>query len=436
MSKIKKIIAREILDSRGFPTVETEVHLNSGFIGIASVPSGASTGTFESLELRDNDKLRFLGKGVLKSVNIINKKISKILIGKNSLNQDYIDNLMIKTDSTKNKSNFGANSILSISLANAKAASYYKCIPLYEHIAELNKTPKKFTIPLPMINIINGGKHANNNIDIQEFMIQPINSKTFKDSLTISANVFHNLGKILKNKNMMTSVGDEGGYSPNLNSNNEVFNLIIESIENSGYKIGKDISLAIDCAASEFYKNKKYTIFENNIKKQFTSKEFSNFLKELTDKYPILSIEDGLDESDWDGFIYQTKIMGDKIQLVGDDLFVTNPKLLKKGIINNVANSILIKYNQIGTLTETLNTIKIAKKYGYTTIISHRSGETEDTTICDLAVGTSAGQIKTGSMSRTDRIAKYNRLIRIEEILKEKAPFNGLKEIKNQNIVN
>ncbi|XZR52754.1 MAG: phosphopyruvate hydratase [Enterobacteriaceae bacterium] len=434
MSKIKKIIAREILDSRGFPTVETEVHLNSGFIGIASVPSGSSTGSYESLELRDNDKSRFLGKGVLKSVNIINKEISNILIGEDSLNQNYIDNLMIKLDGTKNKSNFGANSILSISLANAKAASYYKCIPLYEYISELNKTPNQFSMPLPMINIINGGKHSNNNLDIQEFMIQPINAKNFKDSLLISANIFHNLGKILKKKKKNTSVGDEGGYAPNLNSNNEAFELIIESVEKSGYKLNKDISLAIDCAASELYKNKKYIILENNIKKKFTSKEFSDFLKKLTNKYPILSIEDGLNESDWDGFIYQTKIMGNKIQIVGDDLFVTNSDLLKKGITNNVANSILIKYNQIGTLTETLNTIKIAKKNGYTTIISHRSGETEDTTICDLAVGTSAGQIKTGSLSRTDRIAKYNRLIRIEEILKNKAPYNGLMEIKNQNI--
>ncbi|WGS66188.1 phosphopyruvate hydratase [Enterobacteriaceae bacterium ET-AT1-13] len=434
MSKIKKIIAREILDSRGFPTVETEVHLNSGFIGIASVPSGSSTGTYESLELRDDDKLRFLGKGVLKSVDIINKKISRILINEDSLNQNYIDNLMIKLDGTKNKSKLGANSILSVSLANVKAAAYYKCIPLYEYISELNGTPKIFSMPLPMINIINGGKHADNNIDIQEFMIQPINAKTFKDSIIISANIFHNLGKILKKKNMITSVGDEGGYAPNLKSNDEAFDLIIEAIENSGYKLYKDISLAIDCAASELYKDKKYIISENNIKKEFTSIEFSDFLKKLTNKYPILSIEDGLDESDWEGFVYQTKIMGNKIQLVGDDLFVTNPDLLKKGIINNVANSILIKYNQIGTLTETLNTIKIAKKNGYTTIISHRSGETEDTTICDLAVGTSAGQIKTGSISRTDRIAKYNRLIRIEEILKEKIIFNGLTEIKNQKL--
>ncbi|XZR53166.1 MAG: phosphopyruvate hydratase [Enterobacteriaceae bacterium] len=433
MPKIKNIISREILDSRGFPTVETEVHLNSGFIGIASVPSGASTGSNESLELRDNDKSRFLGKGVLKSVNIINKKISKILIGQNSLNQNNIDNLMIKFDGTINKSNFGANSILSVSLANVKAASYYKGIPLYEYIAELNNSPKKFSMPLPMINIINGGKHANNNIDIQEFMIQPIKAKTFKNSLKIGAEIFHNLGKILKKKKMITSVGDEGGYAPNLNSNDEAFNLIIEAVKISGYKIGKDITLAIDCAASEFYKKKKYIIFENNKKKQFTSENFSIFLKKLTNKYPIISIEDGLSETDWDGYIYLTKILGNKIQLVGDDLFVTNPTLLKKGIINNIANSILIKYNQIGTLSETLKTIKIAKKNGYKTIISHRSGETEDTTICDLAVGTSAGQIKTGSISRTDRIAKYNRLIRIEEILNKNAPFKGLIEIKNQN---
>ncbi|BFI91061.1 phosphopyruvate hydratase [Enterobacterales bacterium endosymbiont of Anomoneura mori] len=430
MSKIKKVISREILDSRGFPTIETEVHLESGFIGIASVPSGASTGTYESLELRDNDKSRFFGKGVLKSVYIINKKISKFIIGKNSLNQKNIDNLMIKLDGTKNKSNLGANSILSVSLANAKAAASYKGIPLYEYISELNKTPKIFSMPLPMINIINGGKHANNNIDIQEFMIQPISAKTFKESLIIGAEVFHNLGKILKYKKMSTSVGDEGGYAPNLKSNEEAFNLIIEAVEKSGYKLGKDITFAIDCAASELYKNKKYIINENNKKIFYTSKKFSDFLKKLTKKFPILSIEDGLDESDWEGFIYQTKIMGKKIQLVGDDLFVTNPILLKKGILNNMANAILIKYNQIGTLTETLKTIKIAKKYGYNTIISHRSGETEDTTICDLAVGTSAGQIKTGSISRTDRIAKYNRLIRIEENLKNKAHFKGLKEIK------
>ncbi|WMC20217.1 MAG: phosphopyruvate hydratase [Enterobacteriaceae bacterium PSpyr] len=433
MSKIKKIISREILDSRGFPTVETEVHLKSGYVGIASVPSGASTGSYESLELRDKNKLRFLGKGVLKSVNIVNNIISKLLIGKNSINQRNIDNLMIKSDGTNNKSNFGANSILSVSLANAKAASYYKRIPLYEHISELNNTSKKFTMPLPMINIINGGKHANNNIDIQEFMIQPINAKTFKNSIEISAKIFHNLGKILKYKKMITSVGDEGGYAPNLNSNDEAFNLILKAIKISGYKLGKDITLAIDCAASELYNNGNYIIKKNNNIKKFKSKSFSKFLKKLTEKYSILSIEDGLNENDWEGFKYLTKILGNKIQIVGDDLFVTNPKLLKKGIINNVANSILIKYNQIGTLTETLKTIKIAKKFGYTTIISHRSGETEDTTICDLAVGTSAGQIKTGSINRTDRIAKYNRLIRIEEVLKKKALFNGIKEIKNQN---
>lgn len=430
MSKIRKIIAREIIDSRGNPTVESEVHLEDGSIGLSSSPSGASTGSLEALELRDNDQDRFLGKGVKKSVVLINNTISMALKNQNAHDQKHIDYTMIDLDGTQNKSKIGANTILSVSLAVAKAAAISKKIPLYQHIAELNNTPGIFSMPLPMINIINGGKHANNNIDIQEFMIQPICAKTIKESIRIGCEIFHTLGSLLKRKNMNTSVGDEGGYAPNLKSNQEALDLIQEAIHNTKYKLGQDIRLAIDCAASELYniKTKKYELPGEKI--SFSSQEFTHYLEKLSHKYSIISIEDGQDESDWEGFLYQTKILGSKTQLVGDDLFATNARLLKKGIELGIVNSILIKLNQIGTLTETIETIKIAKKAKYNVIISHRSGETEDCFIADLSVGTSAGQIKTGSVSRSDRTAKYNQLIRIEEKLGyKKAPFYGLQSI-------
>jgi len=432
MSKIIKVIAREIIDSRGNPTVESEVHLEGGFVGLASSPSGASTGSLEALELRDENQNRFMGKGVKKAVSSINEKIFSALKNKNAKDQSDIDNIMIDLDGTSNKSKLGANSILSVSLAVAKAAAASKGMPLYEHIAEINNTPGIFSMPLPMINIINGGKHANNNIDIQEFMIQPISAKTVKEAIRIGCEIFHTLGNLLKEKGMSTAVGDEGGYAPNLKSNEEALDIIQDAIHRTKYKLGKDIRLAIDCAASELYdKNtKKYQLKGENT--HFSSEEFTHYLEKLCKKYPIVSIEDGQDESDWPGFLYQTNILGHKIQLVGDDLFVTNTNILKKGIEQGIANSILIKLNQIGTLTETIQAIKMAKEADYSVIISHRSGETEDASIADLSVGISAGQIKTGSMSRSDRIAKYNQLIRIEENLGRKnAPFHGLKEIKS-----
>ena len=432
MSKIVKVIGREIIDSRGNPTVEAEVHLEGGFVGMAAAPSGASTGSREALELRDGDKSRFLGKGVLKALEAVNGPIAQALLGKDAKDQATVDQIMIDLDGTENKSKFGANAILAVSLANAKAAAAAKGMPLYAHIAELNGTPGVYSMPLPMMNIINGGEHADNNVDIQEFMIQPVGAKTLKEAVRMGAEVFHNLAKVLKSKGYNTAVGDEGGFAPNLKSNAEALEVIAEAVAAAGYKLGTDVTLAMDCAASEFYDAEKK---EYNLKGEgrvFTSNGFSDFLEELTAKFPIVSIEDGLDESDWEGFAYQTQKLGKKIQIVGDDLFVTNTKILKRGIDNGIANSILIKFNQIGTLTETLAAIKMAKDAGYTAVISHRSGETEDATIADLAVGTAAGQIKTGSMSRSDRVAKYNQLIRIEEALGAKAPFRGLKEVKNQ----
>ncbi|WP_429173047.1 phosphopyruvate hydratase [Aeromonas salmonicida] len=432
MSKIVKVIGREIIDSRGNPTVEAEVYLEGGFVGMAAAPSGASTGSREALELRDGDKSRFLGKGVLKALEAVNGPIAQALLGKDAKDQAAIDQIMIDLDGTENKSKFGANAILAVSLANAKAAAAAKGMPLYAHIAELNGTAGVYSMPLPMMNIINGGEHADNNVDIQEFMIQPVGAKTLKEAVRMGAEVFHNLAKVLKSKGYNTAVGDEGGFAPNLKSNAEALEVIAEAVAAAGYVLGKDITLAMDCAASEFYDAEKK---EYNLKGEgriFTSNEFSDYLADLTTKFPIVSIEDGLDESDWDGFAYQTKELGKKIQIVGDDLFVTNTKILKRGIDNGIANSILIKFNQIGSLTETLAAIKMAKDAGYTAVISHRSGETEDATIADLAVGTAAGQIKTGSMSRSDRVAKYNQLIRIEEALGAKAPFNGLKEVKGQ----
>ena len=435
MAKIVKVIGREIIDSRGNPTVEAEVHLEGGFVGLAAAPSGASTGSREALELRDGDKSRFLGKGVLKAVSAVNNEIANAIVGKDGSAQAEIDQIMIDLDGTENKSKFGANAILAVSLATAKAAAASKGLPLYAYIAELNGTPGVYSMPLPMMNIINGGEHADNNVDIQEFMIQPVGAKTLREALRIGAEVFHNLAKVLKGKGLNTAVGDEGGFAPNLASNADALACIKEAVEKAGYVLGKDVTLAMDCASSEFY-NKETGNYElKGEGKTFTSQEFTHYLEELTKQYPIKSIEDGQDESDWDGFAYQTKVLGDKIQLVGDDLFVTNTKILKEGIEKGIANSILIKFNQIGSLTETLAAIKMAKDAGYTAVISHRSGETEDATIADLAVGTAAGQIKTGSMSRSDRVAKYNQLIRIEEALERAgttAPFNGLKEVKGQ----
>lgn len=430
MAKIINVIGREIMDSRGNPTVEAEVHLEGGFVGMAAAPSGASTGSREALELRDGDKSRYLGKGVLTAVANVNGVIRAALLGKDATAQAELDQIMIDLDGTENKDKLGANAILAVSLAAAKAAAASKGIPLYAHIAELNGTPGQYSMPVPMMNILNGGEHADNNVDIQEFMVQPVGAKTFREALRMGAEIFHTLKKVLHDKGLSTSVGDEGGFAPNLASNADALAIIKEAVELAGYKLGTDVTLALDCAASEFYKDGKYDLAGEG--KAFDSNGFSDFLKSLADQYPIVSIEDGLDESDWDGWAYQTQIMGDKIQLVGDDLFVTNTKILTRGIENGIANSILIKFNQIGSLTETLAAIRMAKEAGYTAVISHRSGETEDSTIADLAVGTAAGQIKTGSLCRSDRVAKYNQLLRIEEQLGEKAPYRGLKEIKGQ----
>ncbi|MFQ6371208.1 phosphopyruvate hydratase [Shewanella sp. YIC-542] len=430
MAKIVNVIGREIMDSRGNPTVEAEVHLEGGFIGMAAAPSGASTGSREALELRDGDKSRYLGKGVLLAMGNINGPIRDALLGKDATAQAELDNIMIELDGTENKDKLGANAILAVSLAAAKAAAAFKGVPLYAHIAELNGTPGQYSMPVPMMNILNGGEHADNNVDIQEFMIQPVGAQTFREALRMGAEIFHNLKKVLKAKGLNTAVGDEGGFAPNLSSNAEALAVIKEAIAAAGYALGSDVTLALDCAASEFYKDGKYDLAGEG--KVFSANEFSDFLKSLTEEYPIVSIEDGLDESDWEGWAYLTKILGNKIQLVGDDLFVTNTKILARGIEQGIGNSILIKFNQIGSLTETLAAIRMAKEAGYTAVISHRSGETEDATIADLAVGTAAGQIKTGSLCRSDRIAKYNQLLRIEEQLGEKAPFLGLAAIKAQ----
>jgi len=430
MSQIVDIKAREVLDSRGNPTVEADVILADGSVGSACAPSGASTGSREALELRDGDKSRYLGKGVLKAVAAVNGPIRDALIGKDALAQAELDHIMIDLDGTENKSTFGANAILAVSLAAAKAAAISKKVPLYAHIADINGTPGVYSMPVPMMNIINGGEHADNNVDIQEFMIQPIGAPNFREALRYGAEIFHALKKVLSARGLNTAVGDEGGFAPDLASNAEALAVIKEAIADAGYELGKDITLAMDCAASEFYEDGKYNMKGEG--KVFTSEEFSDYLADLCNEYPIVSIEDGQDESDWAGFAYQTKILGDKIQLVGDDLFVTNTKILKRGIDEGIANSILIKFNQIGSLTETLEAIKMAKAAGYTAVISHRSGETEDATIADLAVGTAAGQIKTGSLCRSDRVAKYNQLLRIEEQLGGKAPYKGRSEIKGQ----
>ena len=430
MAKIVDIKAREVMDSRGNPTVEADVLLEGGFFGTACAPSGASTGSREALELRDGDKSRYMGKGVLTAVNNINGEIKEALLGMNATDQKALDNKMLELDGTENKAKLGANAILAVSLAAAKAAAVSKGIELYEHIAELNGTAGQYSMPLPMMNIINGGEHADNNVDIQEFMVQPVGFKSFSEGLQAGAEIFHNLKKVLQAKGLNTAVGDEGGFAPDLASNADALAVIKEAVSNAGYELGKDITLALDCASTEFYKDGKYDLAGEG--KVFSAEEFSDYLAELCDQYPIVSIEDGQDESDWAGWKYQTERLGDKVQLVGDDLFVTNTKILKRGIDEKIANSILIKFNQIGSLTETLEAIQMAKAAGFTAVISHRSGETEDTTIADLAVGTCAGQIKTGSLCRSDRVAKYNRLLRIQEQLGAKAVYNGRSEIKGQ----
>ena len=428
MAKIVDIKGREVLDSRGNPTVEADVLLDNGIIGSACAPSGASTGSREALELRDGDKSRYLGKGVLKAVANINGPIRDLLLGKDPVDQKALDHAMIALDGTENKGSLGANAILAVSLAAAKAAAQDQDLPLYAHIANLNGTPGVYSMPVPMMNIINGGEHADNNVDIQEFMVQPVGAKTFSDALRMGTEIFHHLKAVLKARGLNTAVGDEGGFAPNLASNEDALKVISEAVANAGYTLGTDVTLALDCASSEFYEDGKYNLSGEG--QVFNSEGFAEYLKGLTQRYPIISIEDGLDESDWDGWKILTDKIGEKVQLVGDDLFVTNTKILKEGIDKKIANSILIKFNQIGTLTETLEAIQMAKAAGYTAVISHRSGETEDSTIADLAVGTSAGQIKTGSLCRSDRVSKYNQLLRIEEQLGAKAKYNGRSEFR------
>ncbi len=423
-TEIQDIRAREILDSRGNPTIEADVILADGSMGRAAAPSGASTGSREALELRDGDKSRYLGKGVIKAVSNVNSQIRSALLENDATDQQAIDNRLIELDATENKDNLGANAMLAVSLATAKAAAISQNIPLHQYIANL-RGQTSLTMPVPMMNILNGGEHADNTVDIQEFMIEPTGFSSFSEALRAGVEVFHSLKSVLKAQGLNTAVGDEGGFAPNLRSNEEAITVILEAIEKTGYKAGKDIHLALDCAASEFYKNGQYVLAgEGN--KTFDSQSFSDYLVRLTEQYPIISIEDGLDESDWDGWAYLTSKLGKKVQLVGDDLFVTNPKILQEGIDKNIANAILIKFNQIGTLSETLDAIYLAKKNGYATVISHRSGETEDSTIADLAVGTAAGQIKTGSLCRSDRVAKYNQLLRIEQQVR--ASYRGGEE--------
>lgn len=425
MSSIIDIYAREVLDSRGNPTVEVEVYTEAGAMGSAIVPSGASTGVHEAVELRDNDEKRFLGKGVETAVDNVNLEIADELVGWDVFDQVGIDNYLIELDGTENKSRLGANAILGVSLAVAKAAADENGQRLFEYIGGVNGK----TLPVPMMNILNGGQHADNNVDIQEFMIMPVGGENFKESLRIGTEVFHNLKNVLKSRKLNTAVGDEGGFAPNLESNEEALQTIVEAIKKAGYEPGKDVMIAIDAAASEFYEDGKYNMAGDNAVR--TSDEMIEYYKNLVEKYPIISIEDGLAEDDWDGWKKLTKELGSKIQLVGDDLFVTNVKRLQKGIEMGVCNSILIKLNQIGTLTETLDAIELAKRHGYSAVISHRSGETEDTTIADVAVATNAGQIKTGSTSRTDRICKYNQLLRIEDMLESTAVYDGIKTFYN-----
>jgi enolase len=426
MASIKNIIAREVLDSRGNPTIEADVELDSGVMGSACAPSGASTGSREALELRDQDPARYLGKGVLKAVQNVNTEIRQALIGQDAADQKALDGVMLELDGTENKAKLGANAILSVSLAAAKAAALDAGLPLYAHIAQLNGSAGNYSLPVPMMNIVNGGEHADNNVDIQEFMVQPTGAASFSEALRYGAEIFHALKSVLKKQGLSTAVGDEGGFAPNLSSNAAALDSILQAIEIAGFRPGADIHLALDCAASEFYVDGKYVLAGEG--KSYDSGEFADYLLGLAENYPILSIEDGMDESDWEGWAKLSAQIGDKAQLVGDDLFVTNTKILQRGIDENIANSILIKFNQIGTLTETLAAISMAKAANYTSVISHRSGETEDTTIADLSVAIAAGQIKTGSLCRSDRVAKYNRLLRIEEELGSNSVFNGIKE--------
>ena len=419
MSAIVDIIGREILDSRGNPTVECDVLLESGVMGRAAVPSGASTGSREAIELRDGDKSRYLGKGVLRAVENINTEIAEAVMGLDASEQAFLDRTLIDLDGTENKARLGANATLAVSMAVARAAAEEAGLPLYRYFGGSGS----MQMPVPMMNIVNGGSHANNNLDIQEFMVMPVGMTSFREALRCGAEIFHALKKILGDQNMPTSVGDEGGFAPNFKSNEECLNTVLQAIEKAGYRPGEDVVLALDCAASEFYKDGKYHLAGEGL--QLSSSEFSDYLANLADKFPIVSIEDGMHEGDWAGWADLTAKLGKKIQLVGDDLFVTNTKILKEGIDKGIANSILIKINQIGTLTETFAAIEMAKRANYTAVISHRSGETEDSTIADIAVGTNAGQIKTGSLSRSDRIAKYNQLIRIEEDLGDVASYPG-----------
>ena len=427
MSKINKVIARQIFDSRGNPTVEVDVITDDGVLGRAAVPSGASTGEHEAVELRDGGP-NYMGKGVLKAVSNVNNIISKEVIGLSVFDQEKVDNLMINIDGTPNKANLGANAILGVSLALAKAASNSKGISLHNYISKNSSN----TLPVPMMNIINGGSHSDAPIAFQEFMIMPVEAESFTHAMQIGSEIFHNLKKILSERGLTTSVGDEGGFAPKLDGTEDALNTIINAIEKAGYEAGKQVMIALDCASSEFYENGMYdySIFEGSDGKILNSKQQAEYLSDLSSQYPIISIEDGMDENDWDGWSHLTKMCGDRVQIVGDDLFVTNVERLSNGIKNNIANSILIKVNQIGTLTETINAVKMAHEAGFTSVMSHRSGETEDNTIADLAVGLATGQIKTGSASRSDRIAKYNQLLRIEEELGENAFYPKKKAFK------
>jgi enolase len=419
MSAIVDIVGREILDSRGNPTVECDVLLESGTMGRAAVPSGASTGSREAIELRDGDKSRYLGKGVLKAVEHINTEISESVLGLDASEQAFLDKTMIDLDGTENKSRLGANATLAVSMAVARAAAEESGLPLYRYFGGMGG----MQLPVPMMNVINGGAHANNSLDLQELMIIPVGAPSFRESLRYGAEVFHALKKILHDQGISTAVGDEGGFAPSVASHEAAIQMIIQAIEKAGYKPGEQIALGLDCAASEFYKDGRYVLEGEGL--SLTGEEWTNMLSGWCDKYPIISIEDGMAEGDWDGWKHQTEVLGKRVQLVGDDLFVTNTKILQQGIERGVANSILIKINQIGTLTETFAAIELAKRSGYTSVISHRSGETEDSTIADIAVGTNAGQIKTGSLSRSDRMAKYNQLLRIEEDLGDVASYPG-----------
>ena len=425
MSAIVDVVAREILDSRGNPTVEADVLLESGVMGRAAVPSGASTGSREAIELRDGDKERYLGKGVLRAVENVNTEISEAIIGLDAEEQAFIDKSLLELDGTDNKSRLGANAILAVSMAVAKAAAEEAGLPLYRYFGGSGP----MTMPVPMMNVINGGAHANNNLDIQEFMILPVGAKSFREALRCGAEVFHNLKKLVDKKGYPTTVGDEGGFAPNVSGNDEAIELILRAIEAAGYTPGQDVVLGLDCASSEFYKDGKYVLGSEKL--ELSSQGFADYLATLAGKYPIISIEDGMAEGDWDGWKILTDKLGKTVQIVGDDLFVTNPKILREGIQKGIANAILIKINQIGSLTETFAAVEMAKRAGYTNVISHRSGETEDSTIADIAVGLNAGQIKTGSLSRSDRIAKYNQLLRIEEDLGDTVTYPGLAAFYN-----